>query len=88
MKQILPLDNNFNAAQVLYVPKATDVTDSTIPSGDARIVRIAAQTDCRVWSYKEAKEGDGLAIPEGTIEYFGVSDGHILEIEGTANVTE
>ena len=86
MEQILPVDKNFNSAQALYIGKATDVTDTTVAAGKTRIIRISAITDCRVWAYKEIKEGDGLALPEGTIEYFGVSEGYALEIEGSANV--
>ncbi len=86
MEQILPVDKNFNSAQALYIGKATDVTDTTVAAGKTRIIRISAITDCRIWAYKETKEGDGLNMPEGTIEYFGIPEGYILEIEGSANV--
>jgi len=86
MEQILPIDENLNSAQVLYIGKATDVPDSREAAGTSRIVRISATTGCRIWAYREAKEGDGLVLPEGTIEYFGIPEGYILEIEGSANV--
>lgn len=88
MKEIMPLDSNLNAVPVLLIGVASDVTDRIVPPGEARVVRIGALTDCRVWAYKETKEGDGLALPEGTIEYFGVPEGYALEIQGSANIME
>ena len=88
MKNIMPLDKNLNVIPVLPVNPAQDITDSTIPAGDSRIIRISAVTDCRIWQYKDEKSGTGVLIPAGQTEYFAVYDDCIVEITGTANIME
>lgn len=82
----MPVDNNFNPIPVLPVGKATDISNTTIEAGNARIIRISATTDCRVWQYKDTKQGEGVLIAEGTVEYFSVYEGYSVEITGSANV--
>lgn len=88
MNNIMPLDKNLNPVPVLPVGNAQDITDAVIPAGKARIIRLTAVTDCRVWQYKGEKSGDGVLVPVGQTEYFSVYDGYSLEISGTANVME
>lgn len=86
MEQIMPRDKNQSPIPVLPIAQAQDIADAVIAAGNARIIRISAITDCRIWQYKSAKTGDGVLLPVGQTEYFSVYDGYTVEISGTANV--
>lgn len=88
MKNIMPLDKNLNVIPVLPVNPAQDITDSTIPAGDSRIIRVSAVTDCRIWQYEDEKNGSGVLLPKGQTEYFAIYENYTVEITGTANIME
>lgn len=88
MKECMPLDGNLNAVPVWSIGTARDVTDTALEAAPASgVVRLCAVTACRVWACRPAKEGDGLYLPEGAVEYFELLRGDVLEVEGTVNVT-
>lgn len=89
MKECMPLDGNLNAVPVWSVGVARDVADTAQKAAPVSgVVRLCALTDCRIWVGRPAKEGDGLFLPEGAVEYFKLDRGDVLEVEGTVNLTD
>ena len=84
----MPLDGNMNAVPVWSVGVACDVADTTLEAAPVSgVVRLCALTDCRIWACRPDKEGDGLYLPGGAVEYFELARGERLAVEGTANIT-
>ena len=65
---------------------ANDITD-TIYKCSSNLVRICAKTDVILKSSSNNIQGDGLYLPQGSIEYYQVEEGEILTITGTANLS-
>lgn len=83
----LPLDQNGYPVLILGIGECQDSTGGKItPVGD--VMRLAANAAPRIWYYPstEVKVGPGMLLPGGAIEYFAITTGWTLEIEGDVNV--
>lgn len=85
----LPLDENLNPVPVVSFGTSVDLTDDRVIPGTA-VVRIKAITECRVWTRTQTNEpeGPGVLFSEGETEYVKIPAGYLLQIQGTANITE
>lgn len=73
---------------------ASDIADSMY-TATSNLVRIATMEGCRISLYKEelksrssrASENSSMLLPQGTVEYFSVTPGDIIYVDGSANIS-
>lgn len=53
---------------------------------ESNLIRICAKEETTIIS-SNCKSGDGLLLPQGTIEYFQTEEGEVLTITGSVNIS-
>lgn len=66
--------------------KGENITNS-IYICKSNLIRVVAVEQTTLKTSKFNNEGDGILIPQGTIEYFKVEKGEILTISGSINIS-
>lgn len=65
---------------------ASDIADSMY-TATSNLVRIATMEGCRISLYKEELKSRSMLLPQGTVEYFSVTPGDIIYVDGSANIS-
>ena len=60
--------------------------DSTAYICKTNLVRIYAKTELTIQK-TTIHEGVGITMPAGSVEYFAVEEGDVLNIQGSANIS-